>query len=264
MISAVARLIEANHAMQSQLSSVEEKLSEQAQLVEMKAAEARTDVLTGLANRRAFDDEVAASVDEFRRSGRPCSLILGDIDHFKQFNDTHGHQTGDDVLRGTARVLRESARDGDFVARYGGEEIMILLRGTKAGEAIRALERVRQAVEAARFRAASGELKVTMSFGVSELLPGEDVSALIHRADAAMYSAKQAGRNRGCWHDGEGIRPITRPCDVKPAEAAHEAAAGGGIGLRTFLEERFQHQSGGAVGGMAASRIGAGGVDDAD
>ena len=80
-------------------------------------------------------------------------------------------------MRGTARVLRESARESDFVARYGGEEMAIVLPGTKADEAIRALERARQAVESARFRAPGGELKVTMSFGIAELLPGEDVAA---------------------------------------------------------------------------------------
>jgi diguanylate cyclase len=218
VVSAVARLIEANQSMRSHLSSVEDKLHEQARLVEMKAAEARTDVLTGLANRQAFDDKVAACLDEFQRSHRPFSMILGDIDHFKKFNDTHGHQTGDEVLRGTARVLRESARECDFVARYGGEEMAIVLPGTSADEAIRALERARQAVETARFRSPTCELKVTMSFGVAELLPGDDVPALIRRSDAALYAAKQTGRNRGCWHDGQGIRPIARPCDVKPVE----------------------------------------------
>ena len=218
VISAVTRLVEANQAIQSQLNSVEDKLYEQARLVEVKAAEARTDVLTGLANRRAFDDKVAACFEEFQRSRRPFALILGDIDHFKNFNDAHGHQTGDEVLRGTARVLSESARGSDFVARYGGEEIAIVLPGTGADDAIAALERARQAVESACFHAPNGELKVTMSFGAAELLRGEEASSLIRRADAALYAAKEAGRNRGFWHDGQKVCPIVRPCDAKPVE----------------------------------------------
>ncbi len=223
VISAVARLIESNQTMQSQLGEVEDKLHEQARLVEKKTEEARTDMLTGLANRRAFDDKVTDCCAEYERSHRSFSLILGDIDHFKKFNDTHGHQTGDEVLRGTARVLRETARESDFVARYGGEEIAVVLPGTKAEDAIRALERGRQAVEKARFQSPSGELNVTMSFGIAELAPGEDQKSLVGRADAALYASKEAGRNRGCWHDGHKIRPIARPCDVASVPKAPAA-----------------------------------------
>ena len=105
VVSAVAKLIEANQQMQQQLDTAEVKLQEQAKLVETTSAEARTDALTQLANRRAFDDELERHCDQFRREGTAFTVVLADIDHFKQFNDQHGHQVGDEVLRGVAKVF---------------------------------------------------------------------------------------------------------------------------------------------------------------
>jgi diguanylate cyclase len=221
VLTAVTKLIDANEYMRQQLTSAEEKLHEQARLVEAHAAEARTDALTGLANRRAFDDDLARRFAEFQRYGRPFALILADIDLFKRFNDTHGHQAGDEVLRGVARVLRRTARDTDLVARYGGEEFAVLLPETGAGEATLAARRIREAVEAARFRYQTAELRVTISLGAAELLPGEDSGTLVRRADTALYASKEAGRNRGHWHDGQAMHPIIE----QPNQATEAPAA---------------------------------------
>ena len=135
IVDMVAKLIQANQHMQEKLASTEDKLRDQAQQIQVHAAEARTDALTLLANRRAFDDELARRIAEFRRHRRTFSLIMADVDRFKKFNDAHGHQTGDEVLRGVARLLRRKMREMDLVARYGGEEFAIILPGTNLDDA---------------------------------------------------------------------------------------------------------------------------------
>ena len=130
IIEMVANLVQANQKMQKKLATTEDRLREQAQEIQIHVAEARTDPLTMLANRRAFDDELNRRIAEFRRLGRPFSLIMADVDQFKKFNDTHGHQAGDEVLRSMARVLRRTMREMDLVARYGGEEFAVILPGT--------------------------------------------------------------------------------------------------------------------------------------
>jgi diguanylate cyclase len=216
VVSAVAKLIQANARMQQQLHSAEQKLHDQARLVEAHAAEARTDALTQLANRRAFDDDLTRRAAEFHRYGRPFCVVLADIDHFKRVNDTHGHAAGDQVLRGVARVLRKTARETDLVARYGGEEFAVVLPETTAAEASRLASRLRQAVEASRFRCEAGQLKVTISLGVAEPGRGEETPSLINRTDAALYASKAAGRNRGHMHDGQAPQPIVEAPAVVP------------------------------------------------
>jgi len=156
---------------------------------------ATTDGLTGLLNRRTFNAQLDARLREAQRYRKPLSLLLLDIDHFKRVNDTHGHPAGDAVLRGVAQVVKKQARETDFVARYGGEEIALVLPETDAGGASVIAERIRNAVERARHLTDTGPLQVTLSIGVSTW-PASDPETLLEDADKALYRAKQAGRNR--------------------------------------------------------------------
>jgi diguanylate cyclase len=224
VVSAVDRLLRANNHMQQQLASADERLREQARQIESHVVEARTDALTGLANRRAFDLEMARRLAEFQRHRRVLSVMMIDVDHFKKFNDTHGHQAGDAVLGGLGRVLSSSARETDLVARYGGEEFAVILPGTSVADAGFAAERVRGAIENTPFRFQAADLRVTASIGVAELLPDEDVPGLIQRADAALYASKRAGRNRVCLHDGQAIETFGSK-QASPGEGTQSGSA---------------------------------------
>jgi diguanylate cyclase (GGDEF)-like protein len=160
--------------------------------------ESITDDLTGLANRRAFDDALAHEVERARRFGGTVGLVLIDLDHFKNVNDTYGHQQGDVVLHEVARVLRESSRDIDHPARYGGEELGLVLPGTDIEGAFNVADRVRRSIESLSIRRidGGGTLRVTASCGVAALpLSAADERALVKAADDALYQAKADGRN---------------------------------------------------------------------
>ena len=206
IIDVVAQLIEANQNMQKRLASTEDKLREQAREIQIHAAEARTDALTLLANRRAFDDALLRGIAEYRRLGRTFSMIMSDVDHFKIYNDTHGHQAGDDLLQSVAKILRRSMREMDLVARYGGEEFAVILPGTSLNDACKAAMRARETIEKFVLQADnSQDSHVTMSFGVAELRKNEDQAALVGRADKTLYASKQGGRNCVFRHDGKNI-----------------------------------------------------------
>jgi diguanylate cyclase (GGDEF)-like protein len=166
----------------TQSAAVLERADLIARLVEL----ARTDALTGLSNRRAFDEFLGLEIDRANRTARPLSVALIDLDHFKQFNDERGHQAGDWLLAETARSWRAALRPTDMLARYGGEEFVAVLPDCEVSAGLRTIERLQRKVPADQ----------TFSAGIAARLPGECAADLLQRADAAMYLAKGAGRNR--------------------------------------------------------------------
>jgi diguanylate cyclase (GGDEF)-like protein len=161
--------------------------------------QAVTDELTTLSNRRRFQEALATEVERSKRFDQPVGLVLLDIDNFKRVNDTHGHQVGDDVLREVSRVLKATAREIDEPARYGGEELAIVLPGTDLEGAFNLAERIRQGIEELEIPLPETDdvLRVTASFGAAEV-PGtaDDLRGIVAAADEALYAAKHAGKNR--------------------------------------------------------------------
>ena len=157
---------------------------------------ATRDDLTGLPNRRAMQDLMDLEHRRSLRSGRPMLLAQLDIDHFKRINDGHGHATGDRALQAFAGVVRANVRDTDVLARWGGEEFVLMLSETQPEDARDLVERVRQAVAAMEIPHATGHLQMTVSAGLALHLPGDTLEATLERADQALYTAKSLGRNR--------------------------------------------------------------------
>jgi len=173
-----------------------------AELLEANRALAQaavTDGLTGLKNHRAFQESLHSAAQMAERLQQPLSLVMFDIDHFKQFNDTFGHPAGDELLRQVAQVLRESARAYDVAARYGGEEFALLLPNTTLEQAVQVAERLRQQIRAIE----NPHAPVSASFGVATYRRGTPPATLVYEADAALYRAKRNGRDRVCVYQPE-------------------------------------------------------------
>lgn len=173
-------------------------ITEQKHLEEELSRVAVTDALTGVYNRRHFLDRVMAELSRADRYARPLSLIMVDIDHFKQINEVHGHRLGDEAIRRVARCCTRLLRQHDHLGRMGGEEFAALTPDTGLDEARLLAERLRAAAEEIALETPSGErIHVTISCGVAQLHPGEALpEPLFARADEALFAAKQAGRNR--------------------------------------------------------------------
>ncbi|MCP1440900.1 diguanylate cyclase (GGDEF)-like protein [Pseudomonas sp. GGS8] len=154
------------------------------------------DPLTDTGNRIAMDQTLQREIEMSRRHSQPLSLLMLDIDHFKQINDTYGHSAGDEVLKAVAASIKSQLRNVDMVFRFGGEEFMILLSNTSREAAAMVGERLRLAAQAQDYVAEGKTIELTVSLGCSTLLPGESAESLLRRADSALYVAKREGRNR--------------------------------------------------------------------
>ena len=189
--------------MHRQLQQAHQELATlNAELLEANRALAQaavTDGLTGLKNHRAFQESLHSAAQMAERLQQPLSLVMFDIDHFKQFNDTYGHPAGDELLRQVAQVLRESARAYDVAARYGGEEFALLLPNTALEQAVQVAERLRQQIRAIE----NPHAPVSASFGVATYRRGTPPATLVYEADAALYRAKRGGRDRVCVYQPE-------------------------------------------------------------
>ncbi len=202
----VDTLIGATQAMQERAATLESELqrsSEQVNVLKTQLEDVRkeslTDGLTLVSNRKAFDQEIAAALEEARRTGKPVSLVMCDIDHFKKFNDTWGHQTGDQVLKLVAACLSENVKGRDMVARFGGEEFVIVLRQTSLDDATLLAEQIRAYVQSKHLvKKSSGDVLglLTVSMGVASSADFDSPASLIQRADVCLYRAKNTGRNR--------------------------------------------------------------------
>jgi diguanylate cyclase len=199
IVSDTRKMIEKNHELEVQLVNSSKQVTELRSNLDTVKKEAITDGLTGLLNRKAFDEQILDCVAECAKTQTPLVLMLLDIDYFKKFNDAYGHQVGDQVLRLVARTLTDNVKGRDFAARYGGEEFAIILPDTPVSAGLRVAEVLRKSVEGKEvINKANNENmgRITLSIGLAEYAPGESITDLIERADKALYEAKRGGRNR--------------------------------------------------------------------
>ena len=204
MVESTHEMVKKNHVLEAQLQSSTAEIERLREDMESLRQEAYTDGLTGIGNRKKFDQSLRLGAIAAMESGEPLCLLMIDIDHFKKFNDTHGHQVGDKVLRLLAETLNENIKGQDTAARYGGEEFSNVLPRTGLKDAVVLADNIRKAIssKSVRDRRSGEDLgKITISIGVSLFAFGEPIGGFIKRADQALYHAKRSGRDCVCSED---------------------------------------------------------------
>jgi len=199
LLAETRRMQDANHQLEQKLQASRDDIAQLQRDLDDVRREAMLDPLTKICNRKSFDENLHKALSDASAGDSPLCLMLLDIDHFKRFNDTWGHQTGDQVLRLVAMTLKSNIKGQDTAARYGGEEFAAILPETDLEGAMIVADNVRKAVQAKELlkRSTNEKLgRITASFGVAVYRPGDTASSLIERADRCLYAAKHAGRNR--------------------------------------------------------------------
>jgi diguanylate cyclase len=198
LLGHMTALLEANRHLQEDVVCTRYRLEEQAQQIDDARREARTDSLTTVANRKAFDEKLHLLLDAWKRERQPFVLMLMDLDQFKRINDSHGHQAGDRVLAKVGNWLKEWVREGDFVGRYGGDEFAVLLPQTELEHGLELAEiiRHRAADQASRVAVRGEQVSVSLSIGVAQPQEADSDDSILLRADHALYRCKRLGRNQ--------------------------------------------------------------------
>lgn len=195
LLHEIDRVIASNSALKRELIHSQEILAAQRREIEALRTEIRIDGLTQLANRTCFDERLAEMMRIRERYGDPFTLLVIDVDRFKEINDTYGHPGGDRILKGVAYKIKSALRATDFVARFGGDEFAAILMKADAGQASLVAEKLCREIRDSRFILDGTEVRTTLSIGLAEHRTGEDAGDLLKRADRALYLAKEKGRD---------------------------------------------------------------------
>lgn len=211
LLHRINTVVTSNKRLEDDLVVTRYKLEEKAQELDKTRAEARTDFLSGLGNRKSFDETFQFVLSQYKRKQAPFALLLSDVDGFKQLNDTHGHQAGDQVISQLGERLGQLCRGHDIITRYGGDEFALILRQIDSAEALRVAKRISEGVAHEEFELSPGRgtVAITMSIGVALPQPHDTMETLFARADQALYQAKAKGHNQvqACQATPQGENP---------------------------------------------------------